>query len=111
MARKTAVPAEQLARLKDLYNQQRDALMELAAAEEAVGVAEETLAVAQQGLKEARGGVDTAYQAVVDLIGTAAAAELTGRRANGKRAATTGRKENETHGQDARDAAVPGVAR
>ena len=90
MGRKTAVPADQLDRLKDLYNQQRDALAALAAAEEAVTAAEDTLTSAQLGLKEAQAGAEAAYQALVDLMGAAAAAELTGRRSNRNRA-TTGR--------------------
>jgi hypothetical protein len=90
VARKTAVPAEHLDRLKDLYNQQRDALAVLATAEEAVTAAENTLTSAQLGLKEAQAGAETAYQALVDLMGAAAAAELTGRRSNRNRP-TTGR--------------------
>ena len=90
MGRKTAVPADHLDRLKDLYNQQRDALAALAAAEEAVTVAEDALTSAQLGLKEAQAGAEAAYQALVDLMGAAAAADLTGRRSNRNRA-TTGR--------------------
>ena len=90
MGRKTALPADQLDRLKDIYNRQRDALGVLAAAEEAVTAAEYTLTSAQLGLKEAQAGAETAYQALVDLMGADAAAELTGRRYNRKRA-TTGR--------------------
>lgn len=85
MARKIAVPAEQLDRLKDLYNQEREALVALARAEEVVGSAEQDVAVAQGALREARAGADGAYQALVALVGASLAAELTGRGKTGKR--------------------------
>jgi hypothetical protein len=85
MPRKIAVPAEQLDRLKDLYNQERDALVVLAHAEETVTSAEQHLAVAQEALREAQAGADAAYQALVGLVGPGLAAELTGRGKTGKR--------------------------
>ncbi len=85
MPRKIAVPAEQLDRLKDLYNQEREALVALAHAEETVGSAEQDVAVAQEALREAQAGADGAYQALAALVGTSLAAELTGRGKTGKR--------------------------
>lgn len=108
MARKTAVPSEQLDRLKDLYNQQRGALVALAAADDAVAAAEQTLAAGQQGVKDAHAGVETAYQALVELMGPAAAAGLTGRRANGKRPAA-GSKPDLTHKPPQTDRGLPAL--
>lgn len=79
MARKTAIPSQQLERLKELYNQEREALVALARAQEGVSNAEGAVAAAQQALKEAQSGVDAAYQTLVALVGASVAAELTGR--------------------------------
>jgi len=89
VARKTSIPSEQIERLKDLYNRQRDTLVALAAAHDVVSAAEATLAAAQQGLRDAQSDAERAYQALVDLMGVDAAAKLTGRRSNGKRASPT----------------------
>ncbi len=89
MARKTTVPGDQLDRLKQLYAEQRDALLTLAAADEAVTGAKTTLADAEQGVKDAQANADAAYQALVELTGANLAAELTGRRAPNRRATTT----------------------
>lgn len=89
VARKTSIPSEQIERLKDLYNRQRETLVALAAAHDAVSAAEATLAAAQQGLRDAQSDAERAYQALVDLMGADAAAKLTGRRSNGKRASST----------------------
>lgn len=103
MARKTAVPSEQLDRLKELYHQEREALIALASAEEVVGCAEQDVAVAQAALKEAQAAVDVVYQALARLVGPALAAELTGRRKTGKRAsrpaAPRARGEEESRGE------------
>ena len=85
MARKIAVPAQQLARLKELYNQEREALAALARAQEVASAAEEDLGVAQRALKVAQSGVEAAYQALVALVGASVAAELTGRNRSGSR--------------------------
>ena len=111
MGRKTALPADQLGRLKDLYNQQRDALAALAAAEEAVTAAEHTLTSAQLGLKEAQAGAETAYQALVDLMGADAAAELTGRRSNRKRAATARSRARRESDEQEHQPAIPELDR
>ena len=87
MARKIAVPSEQLERLKELYSQEREALVTLASAQEVVSSAEEGLGAAQQVLKDAQSGVDAAYQALVALVGASVAAELTGRNRSGSRRA------------------------
>lgn len=79
MARKSAIPSQQLERLKELYNQEREALLALARAQEGVSSAEEDVAAAQETLKEAQSGVDAAYHALVALVGASVAAELTGR--------------------------------
>lgn len=85
MARKTAIPAEQLDRLKDLYGQERKALVALASAEESVDRSEQDVAVAQEALKNAQAGVDSAYQALVGLVGSGVAAALTGREHTARR--------------------------
>ncbi len=117
MPRKVAVPAEQLDRLKDLYNQERDALVALAHAEEKVTNAEHDVAVAQRALGDAQAGADAAYQALVGLVGTGLAAELTGRGKTGKRSsrptapggrATTERSPVPEDGSDSSD--VPAAA-
>jgi hypothetical protein len=111
VGRKTALPADQLGRLKDLYNQQRDALAALAAAEEAVTAAEHTLTSAQLGLKEAQAGAETAYQALVDLMGPDAAAELTGRRFNRKRATTARSRARQESDEQEHQPAIPELDR
>lgn len=88
VARKTSVPSEHVERLKELYSQQREALMAFAAANDAVCAAEAAIVAAQQALKEARGGADAAYQTLVELMGSATAAKLTGRRRNRARASS-----------------------
>jgi hypothetical protein len=87
MARKTAIPSQQMERLKELYNQERDALVGLATAQGVVSSAEEGLRAAQRALREAQSGVDAAYQALVALTGPSVAAELTGRGRSGSRRA------------------------
>ncbi len=99
MARKTALPSEHLARLKDLYDRQREKLVALAAADDSVAAAEEAVDVAQQRLKDAQTNAESAYQALVDLMGAAAAAQLTGRRSNGKRAASSRKAPDDSPGQ------------
>ncbi|MGO9899916.1 MAG: hypothetical protein ACLP0J_09530 [Solirubrobacteraceae bacterium] len=94
MARKTTVPGDQLDRLKQLYTDQRDALVTLTAADEAVTDAKTNLTDAEQAVKDAQANADTAYQALVDLVGANLAAELTGRRAPNRRA-TTARTQND----------------
>jgi hypothetical protein len=111
VGRKTALPADQLGRLKDLYNQQRDALAALAAAEEAVTAADHTLTSAQLGLKEAQAGAETAYQALVDLMGADAAAELTGRRSNRKRATTARSRARQESDEQEHQPAIPELDR
>jgi outer membrane protein TolC len=85
VARKTTVPGDQLDRLKQVYTDQRDALVTLAAAEEAVAAAKTNLAAAEQAVKDAEGTADAAYQALVDLMGAKVAAQLTGRRPTSRR--------------------------
>ena len=99
MTRKASVPPEQLQRLKGLYSEQRQALVHLATTQHAVGVAEQAAAAAQQAVKDAKSKADAAYQALVELMGASAAAELTGRSA--------GRRTNgaaHQHDADTRDA-------
>ena len=79
MARKTGVPADQLDRLRDLYNQERSALVALANAEQIVSGREDELDVARRALKDAQAGADAAYQHLVELVGASVASELTGR--------------------------------
>lgn len=79
MARRTAIPSQQLERLKELYSQEREALVALAKAQDVVRNAEMDVVSAQRALKEAQSGVDAAYQALVALVGATVAAELTGR--------------------------------
>ncbi len=89
MPRKTPLPSEHLVRLKDLYDRQREKLVALRAADDSVAAADEAFAAAQRRLKDAQTHAKSAYQALVDLVGAAAAAQLTGRRLNGKCAAST----------------------
>jgi hypothetical protein len=79
VARKTAVPADQLDRLRNLYNQERGALVALANAEQTVSGREEEFDAARRALKEARAGANAAYQDLVDLVGAGVAAELSRR--------------------------------
>lgn len=123
MARKTAIPSQQLDRLKVLYNQERAALVALAKAQDGVGNAEEEVAAAQRALEKAQSGVDAAYQALVALVGTGVAAELTGRAKSVKRSSRTAApvahaqedarrhqvSEREEDGRDAPPAAVGAV--
>ena len=85
VARKTAVPADQLDRLRDLYNQERNALVALANAEQIVSDREDELDAARRALKEAQAGADVVYQDLVELVGAGVAAELTGRGKTGGR--------------------------
>jgi hypothetical protein len=85
MARKIAIPSEQLDRLKVLYDQEREALVALATAQAVANNAEDGLDAARRVLKEAQSGVEVAYQALVALVGAGVAAELTGRSAGGSR--------------------------
>lgn len=85
MARKTAVPADQLDRLRDLYNQERSALVALANAEQIVNDREDELDAARRALKDAQAGADVVYQDLVELVGSSVAAELTGRGKTGGR--------------------------
>jgi hypothetical protein len=99
VARKTTVPGDQLDRLKQLYTDQRDALVTLAAADQAVTGAKTTLASAEQAVKDAQANADAAYQALVELTGANLAAELTGRRAPNRRA-TTARNQDDHQPQE-----------
>lgn len=103
MARKTP-PSEHLARLKGLYDQQREKLVALAAAEDAVTAAEEAVAADQQRLKDAETNAESAYQALVDVMGVAGAAQVTGRR-SGKRV-TSARKAPEDRQEQPTEAAL-----
>lgn len=107
MARKTAIPSQQLERLKELYKQERDALVALATAQEVVSSAEGGLSAAQQALREAQSGADAAYQALVALVGASVAAELTGR---GRSGSSRGRAKDSA-GEDATRAQGVGTGR
>jgi hypothetical protein len=73
------LPAQQRDRLKLLHNRQRVTLRELVAAEAAQAKAEQAAAEAQRAAKDSKAQTETAYRALVALVGPAAAAELTGR--------------------------------
>lgn len=101
MARKTGVPADQLDRLKQLYNEQRDALVALATADDAVTEAQALAATAEHAVKDAQAEAESAYQALVDLMGAGAAAELTGRRTPTRRGASARKTQtDQTHQGD-----------
>jgi hypothetical protein len=85
MTRRTPLPAQQRDRLKLLHNRQRVALSELAAAEAAQTKAEQAAAEAQQAVKHHKAQTETAYRALVALLGAATAAELTGRDSDTRR--------------------------
>ena len=112
MARKTAVPSDQLERLRDLYNQERGALVALANAEQIVSGREDELDAARRAVKEAQAGADAAYQELVDLVGAGVAAELTGRSKNGTRRPREQPSENNASSPSARaDHGTPGLER
>jgi hypothetical protein len=100
VARKTSISPARLDRLKELYNEQRRALVSYAAAEDATDAAERGVAAAKQRLKDAQAQVETAYEILVGLMGASAAAELTGRRASRTRTTAT-RGNQDGHGDGA----------
>ncbi len=100
MARKTTVPGDQLDRLKQVYTDQRDALVTLAAADEAVAAAKTNLAVANKAVKDAEAAADAAYQALVDLMGAKVAAQLTGRRPTSRRTAPSHKPEQQAESRE-----------
>jgi hypothetical protein len=80
VAHKTSVSPARLDRLKQLYNEQRQALASYAAAEDAIAAAEQGITAAKLRVKEAHEQVEAAYQVLVGLMGTTVASELVGRR-------------------------------
>lgn len=78
MTRTAALAAEQRDRLKLLHARQRTALAVLASAEAKQARAEQAAVAAQQAVKDRKAQTDAAYQALVELVGPASAAELTG---------------------------------
>jgi hypothetical protein len=83
VARRRALPADQLERLNERYRREHDAHVALAQARIAVGEAVDGLAAADDVLEQARRCEHGAYQQVVALVGAAAAAELSGGPPNG----------------------------
>ena len=97
MARKQALPEDQLDRLNDRYRRERDALVALAKTRIAVEAAACQVEAASGALEQARHGEHEAYQEVVALVGADAAAELTGRASNQKAARGRGPSRPQPH--------------
>ena len=91
MARKQALPSDQLDRLNERYRRERDALVALTNARVAVEQAARRVDDATDALDQARHHEHDAYQDVVALVGVAAAAELAGGQPNGKASSRTRR--------------------
>jgi outer membrane protein TolC len=92
VARKTNIPADQLQRLRQRYAEERTALVALAAAESVVLDAETKLATAEQALTDARADAESAFQQLVEMVGSATAKDLTGRSATARRASSPHRQ-------------------
>ena len=105
MARKQALPADQLDRLNERYRRERDALVALTNARAAVEKAASRVDAANDALEESRRREQDAYQQVVALVGAAAAAELSGGLPSGK--TSRGGRRSRARGGRATAAAAP----
>ncbi len=105
VARKQALPADQLDRLNERYRRERDALVALTNARSAVEKVASRVDAANDALEESRRRERDAYRQVVALVGAAGAAELSCGLPSVK--ASRGRRPSRTRGGRATAAAAP----